>query len=191
MFRALLAPLSATIIFGGLSMNSWPLQRDDEILQVPPVLITRAPFRGELLEYLSAIGERESRNNYRVVNRWGFLGKYQFNIRTLYSLGSQYKVSRWYFLTHPSLQDSAMIENLKKNRSFLQDIITRYDGTWYHGIYVTESGILAGAHLVGPLGVLAYFNQYRGFGAILKDANGTHVRDYIREFSGYSLAMLN
>ncbi len=122
------------------------------------------------------------------------MGKYQFGDRTLWSLGAHFKVTRDEFLGDIALQDSAMVAYLRQNRERLSDIIIQYDGQWYEGIYITESGILAGAHLVGPGGVLAYFDSTytvamngRNIRPRVADGNGTHVKEYIEEFSGYSL----
>jgi len=37
--------------------------------------------------FLNAIGHRESSNRYDVVNKWGYMGKYQFGRKTLKNLG--------------------------------------------------------------------------------------------------------
>jgi hypothetical protein len=53
----------------------------------------------------------------------------------------------------------------------------------FSGIRVTESGILAAAHLGGVGSVKKFFrnngNRY------YKDAYGTSIRSYMREFGGY------
>ena len=67
--------------------------------------------------FLDAIGHRESSNRYTVVNKWGYMGKYQFGKRTLKSLG--YDVSRKEFLNSPHLQEMAMIDLLLHNKNCL------------------------------------------------------------------------
>ena len=65
------------------------------------------------------------------------------------------------------------------------DLIDRFDGKWYQGTYITESGLLAGAHLVGSHGLRAWLEERSGVRIV--DAKGTHVRDYVRLFSKYNL----
>jgi hypothetical protein len=47
------------------------------------------------------------------------------------------------------MQERAFVALLSKNKWILQDIIKKYDGKVVSGILVTESGILAAAHLGG------------------------------------------
>jgi hypothetical protein len=159
------------------------------IIDQPPV-----PQKGDLYVFLNAMAERESNNNPHVVNRFGYMGKYQFGGKTLWGLGRRFKVTRAEFLGDVELQDRAMMMYLKDNRARLREIIVEYDGNWYNGIYITESGILAGAHLIGPYGVMAYFNpdyrivrNGRTVRPRLKDGNGTSVEEYLETFSGYVL----
>jgi hypothetical protein len=154
------------------------------------------PVKGDLYVYLENIARRESSGRARVVNRYGYLGKYQFSPKTLWSLGREFKVTRDEFLGNVALQDRAMVEYLRDNREMLEEIIVRYDGQWYNGIYVTESGILAGAHLVGPQGLMAFFDtdyticsRTRCRRPRTVDGNGTHVGEYVEKFSGYTLGL--
>jgi len=171
-----------------------------ELVYANPIIVTQPPTpepQGDLYVYLEAVAERESNNTPHVVNRIGMLGKYQFSPKTLWSLGARFKVTRDEFLGNVALQDSAMIQYLRDNRTILHDIIVEYEGKWYNGMYITESGLLAGAHLVGPHGLRAYFDSNytvrRGNRVIrprTKDGNGTKVSEYIEEFSGYDLNAL-
>lgn len=191
--RLVLVPLT-TIVTAVVMAVHTPAPKP--IVVVAPIVINQAPYppKGSLSDFLDAVANRESNNNIRVVNRYGYMGKYQFSITTLHALGPQFRISRYRFLRNGDLQDSAMVEYLKQNKRYLQDIIDQYDGTWYDGTYITESGILAGAHLIGPVSVKAFFNpQYRtqNVRTRTKDANGTSVQEYLRAFSGYSLRELD
>jgi len=195
---ARLALLPVTVVIVGFMTTRPPVATP---VSMPAVVVNRAPFpeKGDLYVFLDAMAFRESNNNPSVVNRYGDMGKYQFGDNTLQGLGEQFQVTRDEFLGNTQLQDSAMVEYLRQNRDALQDIIVQYDGKWYRGMYITESGILAGAHLVGPQGVKAFFNPH--FWLTLDDGtrkrpriadgNGTSVQTYIREFSGYTLTQLN
>ena len=52
--------------------------------------------------FLHAIGFRESTNNYKAVNQFGYLGKYQFGRKTLNAIGFK-KVSNKEFLLNKNL----------------------------------------------------------------------------------------
>ena len=135
----------------------------------------------ELDNFLSAIGFRESGNRYDVTNTFGYMGKYQFGKATLKGLG--YNVSRKEFLNNPDLQEEAMLSLLNHNKEKLQQYIDIYDGKTINGIYITESGILAAAHLGGQGSVKRYFKN----GKVFKDGYGTRITSYMNQFSGYDI----
>ena len=135
----------------------------------------------ELPEFLDAIGFQESKNNYLVVNQYGYMGKYQFGRATLRGLG--YNVTRRQFLDSPELQEEAMIKLLEHNKFVLRNYITHYSGKKVHGIKVTESGLLAAAHLVGP----AKVKEFLLTGKDAKDGNNTPMTYYLQRFGGYEL----
>ena len=137
----------------------------------------------ELDNFLSAIGFRESGNRYDITNTFGYMGKYQFGKSTLKGLG--YKVSKKEFLNNPDLQEEAMLSLLNHNKEKLQKYIDDYDGQTVNGIYITESGILAAAHLGGQGSVRRYFRN----GKVFKDGYGTKITSYMDEFSGYNIKL--
>ena len=141
--------------------------------------------RGDLSLFMYRMALRESDNTPTVVNYLGYMGKYQFGPRTLWALGEEFKVTRATFLNTEILQDRAMVQYMRDNRTMIADLTDRFDGKWYQGIYITESGLLAGAHLVGSYGLRAWLEGTGGIRII--DAKGTHVRDYVRMFSKYNL----
>tara|TARA_Y100000356_G_C11246960_1_gene284546 strand:- start:1115 stop:1705 length:591 start_codon:yes stop_codon:yes gene_type:complete len=132
-------------------------------------------------QFLNAIGQRESSNRYDVVNSYGYMGKYQFGSKTLKGLG--YKVSKEEFLNNPELQEQAMLDLLKHNKKKLKRFIDKYEGKTVHGIYITESGILAAAHLAGQGNVRKFFRK----GYEFKDGFGTKMTSYMSQFGGYNL----
>ena len=133
-------------------------------------------------KFLDDIGFRESSNNYHAVNQFGYLGKYQFGRRTLNALGYD-EVSNREFLENHSLQEEAMYALLIHNKKILRRQIEKYHGETIHGIYITESGILAAAHLAGPGNVKKFFRK----GYEFKDGNGTKMTSYLEKFSNYKL----
>ena len=133
-------------------------------------------------KFLDDIGFRESSNNYKAVNQFGYLGKYQFGRKTLNSLGFE-NVSNREFLENISIQEEAMYALLNHNKKILRRQIQKYHGQTIHGIYITESGILAAAHLAGAGNVRKFFRK----GYEFKDGNGTKMTSYMILFSGYNL----
>ena len=131
--------------------------------------------------FLDAIGFKESGNRYDIVNRFGYMGKYQFGKRTLRGLG--FKMSREEFLNSPEIQEKAMYSLLKQNKKSLRKYIKKYDGKIVHGVLVTESGLLAAAHLGGAGSVKKWFRT----GKVRKDGNGVKITTYMERFSGYEL----
>lgn len=140
-----------------------------------------APFRGKFfVGYKEAIGFKESQNKYRKVNTLGYMGKYQFGAETLKSIGISDSV---HFLNNPRLQEKAFVTLLSRNKFILQEYIEKYEGKIISNIKITESGILAAAHLGGAGSVIKFFktNGQRR----VKDQYGTSIRSYLRDFAGY------
>lgn len=131
--------------------------------------------------FLNAIGNYESGNRYKITNRFGYMGKYQFGRSTLKGLG--YKVTRKEFLNSPVLQEQAMLDLLSHNKKILQKYIDYWEGRKIYGKVITESGILAAAHLAGPGNVKRFLRKGENF----KDGNGTKLTTYLTHFSGYKL----
>ena len=122
-------------------------------------------------EFLDALGHRESGNRYDIVNRYGYMGKYQFGKSTLKTLKIRV------------LQEYAMQQLLIRNKRSLRKYIERYNGQIVHGVLVTESGLLAAAHLGGAGSVKKWFRT----GTVKKDGNGVKITSYMIQFSKYRL----
>ena len=135
----------------------------------------------ELDSFLDAIGYYESGNNYKAVNSLGYMGRYQFGKTTLKGLG--YDITKTKFLNSPTLQEQAMMDLLEHNRYILRNYIDYWDGKKVNGKVVTESGILAAAHLAGPTNVKRFFRHGKDF----SDAYGTKLTKYLHTFSGYNI----
>lgn len=131
--------------------------------------------------FLYDMAERESSNRYDVVNQYGYMGAYQFGSQTLKNLG--YKVTREEFLSNPILQEEAMLKLLKANKHTLRRQIKKYDGKLVNGVLVTESGLLAAAHLVGAGTVRKWIRNGKKY----TDGNGVDLTSYLVKFNGYYL----
>jgi len=153
-------------------------------IKIIPVEIVRESF--ELVQpshqqFLEAIGHRESSNNYLVVNEFGYMGRYQFGKATLKGLGIN--VTKEEFINNPKLQEKAMHMLLSHNKKKLKRYIKKYEGQIIHGVLITESGVLAAAHLAGQGNVRKFLKN----GFVFKDGNGTKMTSYIKQFGGYIL----
>lgn len=140
-----------------------------------------SPFLGKAyLGFKEAVAFKESRGNYRVINDFGYVGKYQFGLETLKLIGI-YNVDQ--FLYNPELQEKAFMANTQRNKWVLRNDITRFEGKTISGITITESGILAAAHLAGPGSVKKFLRSYGN--DTFSDAFGSSIRSYMKKFSGY------
>jgi hypothetical protein len=144
------------------------------------------PFTGKrLIGFKEAVAFKESQGKYRLVNSLGYMGKYQFGGQALRSIGVKNKKA---FLKDPALQEKAFITLLSKNKWILRNEIERYEGKIINGIAITESGILAAAHLGGAGSVKNFFKNKgsRHF----RDAYGTSLKSYLKAFGGYDLSYI-
>lgn len=144
------------------------------------------PHLGKSFEgFKEALAFKESRGNYFTVNTLGYLGKYQFGSETLKLIGI-YKPN--HFLYNPELQEKAFIANAERNKWVLRKDIKRFEGKQISGIKVTESGILAAAHLAGPGSVKKFLRSYGNNNS--SDAYGSTVKHYMKKFSGYDTSVI-
>ena len=150
----------------------------------PKLKVVKLPIVKNYSSFLDAVGHRESTNNYKAVNQFGYLGKYQFGRKTLNAIGLD-DISNREFLANPNIQEEAMLTLLKKNKHTLRREIRKYVGDTINGIYITESGILAAAHLAGAGNVKKFFRK----GYEFKDGNGTKMTSYLILFADYDLKL--
>ena len=149
-------------------------------------LITYSPLLDKsYVGFKEALGFKESRGRYECVNTLGYLGKYQFGAGTLKLIGI-YDTKE--FMSSPELQEKAFLANAKRNKWVLRRDIKNFVGKRIDGIVITESGILAAAHLAGPGNVKRYLRSYGAIG--FTDAFGTEIESYIRNFSSYDTSFI-
>lgn len=148
-----------------------------QIAAVPPFLGT------SYIGFKEALAFKESQGDYFTINTLGYLGKYQFGIGTLQLIGV-YNATR--FLNDPVLQEKAFHTNIARNKWILRKDIARYVGKRIKGVEITESGILAAAHLAGPGNVKKYLRSHGELNT--NDDYGSNIHYYIRKFSGYDIS---
>lgn len=145
-----------------------------------------SPFLGKNFDgFKEALAFKESQGNYFTVNTYGYLGKYQFGKETLKMIGV-YNPN--FFLQNPELQEKAFVANTQRNKWILRREIKKFAGKVIGGIKITESGILAAAHLAGPGSVKKYLKSYGKMN--FKDGFGTTVSVYMKKFSGYDTSVI-
>lgn len=155
-------------------------------VQEQPVVELK-PFK----DFLYDIGYRESTNRYNVVNEFGYLGKYQFSLSTVQFLG--FKVNKAEFLNDHKLQETVMVSYINYHQKYLEKYISKYDDSFFEvtkdgekrTIRITESGIIAAAHLSGAGNVKKFFKS--GGSLAIKDKLGTSLVEYLELFSGYKI----
>lgn len=155
---------------------------------------------------------RESSGNYRCKNSFGYIGAAQFGKPRLWDLNlsidgwkpplwsperiKQYKVhviSEIEFLLNSDLQDTIFRAHIQDLARQIKKKYSKYYGceTWdiwgvndfdKPNIILTESGLVAGAHLKGLGGVKQFMA-----GNDNTDALGTKISEYIEKFAGYDL----
>ncbi|MFD0835729.1 peptidoglycan-binding protein LysM [Mariniflexile aquimaris] len=173
----------------GLELNYTVSQDEninDNVLASNGVKNADIPYLGKsFVGFKEALAFKESRGNYFTVNTLGYLGKYQFGKGTLKLIGIHNPAL---FLKTPELQEKAFIANTQRNKWILRRDIKNFVGKTINGILVTESGILAAAHLAGPGSVKTYLRSY-GLNSF-EDGFGTSIEYYMKRFSGYDTSFI-
>ncbi len=195
-----LCPLIMTVILMSFGFNATSKVEVPESLRVnepTPVLfpknktefnasMTMPPFLGSsYIGFKEALAFKESQGNYFTTNTLGYLGKYQFGIGTLQLMGVYNATT---FLNDPALQERVFLTNIERNKWILRRDIKRFVGKKMGGVEITESGILAAAHLAGAGNVKKYLRSYGS--KDVKDAYGTSIAKYMKKFSGYDISKI-
>ncbi|MDT0295555.1 peptidoglycan-binding protein LysM [Mesonia ostreae] len=166
--------------------ESYTVKKNNEILNEVDESIFYPVLKKGYLGFKEAVAFKESRGDYKIINQFGYLGKYQFGIGTLHLIGI-YDADA--FLNNPELQEAAFYANASRNKWILRKDIARSVGKKMNGVEITESGILAAAHLAGPGSVKKYLRSggVQGF----SDAFGTSIKYYLHKFKGYDTSFVS
>ncbi|WP_026978305.1 hypothetical protein [Flavobacterium tegetincola] len=144
------------------------------------------PYTGKTFTgFKEALAWKESQGKYTLINSLGYMGKYQFGRAALSAIGIQ---DRSEFLKNPRMQEKAFKVLLAINKWELRKEIEAYDGKVINGVAITESGLLAAAHL-GGAGSVKKFLKSKGTRAI-KDGYGTSLQSYMKKFGGYDTSSI-
>lgn len=145
------------------------------------------PFTGKTyVGFKQALAIRESYGLYDIVNSYGYMGKYQFGKLALRSVGV---FDSKEFLSNPEMQEKAFDALIAKNKWILKDEIRKFVGKKIGGVSITESGLLAAAHLGGAGSVKRFLksNGQRKF----SDGYGTSIGSYLKLFSGFDTSEIS
>ena len=141
-------------------------------------------------DFKKAMRQRESSGNYQCVNKFGFLGAYQFGMARLCDLGITERIdpkstgtarslfrfkppySLEVFLGSPDLQDKTFDLHVQLLKRLCVKLAPE-----------NLSGAIAACHLLG-VGGLTHFVRQRIDEC---DALGTKLSDYYEEFRGYEI----
>lgn len=137
------------------------------------------------IAFKEALGFKESGGDYKIINEFGYMGKYQFGKGTLKMIGIR-DVN--VFLNNPDLQEAAFYANASRNKWILRRDIARFEDKVINGVKITESGILAAAHLAGAGNVKKYLRSGGAFS--FNDGFGTSIKHYFRKFAGYDTSFV-
>ncbi|WP_152287595.1 lysozyme family protein [Flavicella marina] len=154
-------------------------------LSLPTKKTAKSTFTGpynknDFFHFKEALAFKESGGNYKAINSFGYLGKYQFGSGTLERFDI-YNTQD--FLQNPELQEKAFIALCQVNKWILRKDIRRSVGRKINGIVITESGILAAAHLAGAGNVKKFLRSNGDFH--FEDGYGTSIEEYLYTFRGY------
>lgn len=175
---------SSSFSTAGLDLN-YTVPNESEVNYLDLSITNFAKTGNSFAGFKEALGFKESQNDYSRINKFGYMGKYQFGRSTLLLLGVTDTDD---FIQNPILQEKTFIANCSRNKWVLRKDIKRTVGKTVNGIKVTESGILAAAHLAGPGNVKRYLRSggVDGF----RDAFGTSVGSYIKKFADYDVSFI-
>lgn len=154
--------------------------------EVTPIIKSNIPFVGKSFNgFKEALAFRESGGRYDIVSSFGYLGKYQFGESTLKRFNIHDKE---HFLENTELQEDAFMALCSLNKWILRKEIEKKVGKKINGIEITESGVLAAAHLAGTGNIKQYLktNGKHQF----TDAFGSSMQHYLKKFGGYDTSII-
>ena len=143
----------------------------------------------ELERFLNDLGYEESRNNWKITNKYGYLGEWQIGYTARKHTGFAHITYKG-FLKNPFIfprdqQKIAVKRLLILNQQTLirKKSYYEYINSTIKGIKITESALLAASHLGGAGNVINFLESK---GKIdFADAFGTTISDYMIRFNNY------
>jgi hypothetical protein len=183
MIKRFLILMSVILLFVNATSINNELEENNTV-SYPKFIDYNIPYlQNNFVAFKQAVAFKESQGKYTVVNTLGYLGKYQFGRTTL----ERFRIYNTKdFLKNPELQERAFTALCKVNKWILRKDIKRSVGKTINGILITESGILAAAHLSGA-GNVKKFIRSNGI-KCFSDAYGASIQLYMKKFAGYDVS---
>jgi len=198
--KIILIPLSVFLLFTFTKLNIQNFNGSNKVIynlpkancistvykEIQPFEIFFTPMVDDsFIGFKEALAYKESQGKYGKINTLGYLGKYQFGTSTLKRIKIYDAKS---FLNDPQLQEEAFYALCSLNKWILIRDIKRSVGKKINGVEITESGILAAAHLAGAGNVKKYLRSNGK--TIVTDAYGSNVQHYMNKFAGYDTSFV-
>lgn len=167
-----------------------PITKYDKTIRTYTYWLQQEELRKEqqLTQFLFHLSLRESANNWKIINRYGYMGYYQFGNDALKTIGFGHITTKKFkknpSIFPPDLQHAAVRLLLTYNSKKLKKYY-KYIGCTINDVYITESGLLAAAHLGGAGSVIDFLESEGD--ANFFDGNGTKISEYLNEFSNYKI----
>ncbi|MGV8945294.1 MAG: peptidoglycan-binding protein LysM [Lutibacter sp.] len=170
-----------TTVYLAKEITSVPTEKE-----VSPITKSNIPFVGKSFNgFKEALAFRESGGRYDAVSVFGYLGKYQFGESTL----ERFNIDNIeLFLENTELQENTFMALCSLNKWILRKEIKSKVGKKINGIEITESGILAAAHLAGSGNIKQYLKTNGKYK--FKDAFGSSMQHYLKKFGGYDTTIV-
>jgi hypothetical protein len=120
-----------------------------------------------------------------------YIGYYQMGVSSRKSIGMGNIPIKKYW-NSPELQHKSVLLWLIYLKTYLSDEIEKWDNKFYGSFYITESGLLAMSHLIGPNRVKRWLNSGRynlTYTYHIVDGNGKKGVDYLQQLGRYNLKL--
>lgn len=155
-------------------------------------------YIGDYKEFLDVLGYYESSNEYNIEKN-SYLGRYMMGTLALQEAGFHDSNKNWTklaakygvysnedFLSNSEAQDIAVKLCHKKIWTYLDDFSAEKLGQVYQNVIITESGLLAGAHLVGAFDLMQAIKK----GEIVVDGNNKPAHEYMASMANYDISQI-
>ena len=182
-------------------------QGRDALVSVLVFLLAGAALaEGTYLQFLQALANAESSNQPGIVNEYGYVGLFQMGELALQDAGyyrgdGTRDTNDWTggwtgrdginsladFQASPQAQVNAVTRYHQVIENYISaNGLRKYIGTTINGVVLTESGLVAGAHLVGMGNLGAWLRS--GGRVVPMDGNKVPVTSYASRFAGYGVS---
>jgi hypothetical protein len=172
--------------------SSYPKSHDVKAImdfvdnKLNPKIVEKKLYSERYFAKMAKLESGGSKDPYNVVNKYGYMGKYQFGKKTLKGLFKNGLIKKDYtpseFIGNPNAQEEAMEALTTHNIEILRNYkLLDSVGKTIDGVEITLDGMLAASHLRGPNAVRLFIRSNGETN--LTDGNGTSVKDYMKKFT--------